>query len=379
MIGQSQAGSAVGSSLGAALSRWLGAGDYTVSANSIVQRTLKGSETIPAMHSQNQSVVVRHKEFLGEIKGSTGFSVQQIYALNPGMSYTFPWLANLAAQFSEYKIKGLVFHYIPTSGSTISGSNPAVGSVMMQTTYRATDAPPTSKVEMLNEYWACEAAPNESFCHPIECDPKENPFAIHYVRSGSLPAGESQLMYDLGTTFIATSGQPASGNPIGDLWVTYEIELRKPVVASNTASVVDSGFTSNAPGYTPTNTSWFGTSPVYAGNLSLVVSGNTVTFPKGITGTWFLTVRLAGNFTAIDLSGSPSVSNCATSYVNPTSLNPVYYTRTVLSSGAGIVNGAYYQTSVLISDPQVQASVTFPSATSSGTYSFSELSVIRST
>lgn len=376
MFGAAGTGSSVGTSLGAALSRWLGSGDYSVTTNSVVQRTLKGSESIPAMHSQNQTVVVRHKEYLGEIRGSTGFSVQQVYSLNPGVGYSFPWLSNIAAQFSEYKFKGVVFHYIPTSGTTVNGTNPAIGSVMMQTTYRATDVAPTSKIEMLNEYWACEAAPNESFCHPIECSPKENPFAIQYVRTGSLPATETPLLYDLGTTFIATSGQPASGNVIGDLWVTYEVELRKPVVSSNVSTLSES-FYASTNSYTPTNVNWFGTTASTSGQLGCTISGNTLTFPKGAAGFWLITVRLAGAFTALDLSGAPAYSNAAGVFVNPTSASPVIYTRTVLSAGAGSLASGYYQCGIWITDPQVQATVGFPSATSTGTFASAECSVAR--
>jgi hypothetical protein len=116
MVGMPGAGGVVGNSLAGALSRWIGAGDYSINNNSVVQRSLKAASSIPSMHSDAQSVVVRHKEYLGEILSSQTFSVQQSYPLNPGISTTFPWLSGIAVRFQEYKIKGLVFHYIPTSG-----------------------------------------------------------------------------------------------------------------------------------------------------------------------------------------------------------------------------------------------------------------------
>jgi hypothetical protein len=99
----------------------------------------------------------------------------------------------LAVKYQQYKIRGMVFHYVPTSGFAVSGTNPALGSVMIQTTYRAGDTPPTSKVEMLNEYWASEASPADPFCHPIECSPKENPFNVHYIRNAAIPDQNSLL------------------------------------------------------------------------------------------------------------------------------------------------------------------------------------------
>jgi len=220
-LGNPALGGAAGNGLAAALSRWMGQGDYSITSNSIVT---SANGSIPAMHNTMQTVTVRHKEYLGVLKSSVAFKVQAALPLNPGMSVSFPWLAPMAAQFSEYAIKGLVFHYVPTSGSAIAGTNPALGSVMMQTTYRATESAPLDKLEMLNEYWSSEGAPNTSFVHPVECNPRENPFEVHYVRTGT--PSDNLLWYDLGTTYIATQGMLADDNVIGDLWVTYEVELK---------------------------------------------------------------------------------------------------------------------------------------------------------
>lgn len=236
MFGAPGVGGAVGTSLGGAISKWLGSGDYNVSSNTIVKQSLKAAASIPSMHNDGQTVVIRHKEYLGEIKGSTVYTVQRSYELNPANPTTFPWLSSIAESFQEYKFRGVVFHYVPSSGSAISGTSPALGTVMLQTSYRSSDTPPASKVEMLNEYCSNEVVPSEPMAHPIECDPKENPFNIMYVRNGPPPAGDSKLMYDLGITHVATSGQLASGNVIGDLWITYEVELKKPIVYSNVTS-----------------------------------------------------------------------------------------------------------------------------------------------
>lgn len=236
LAGMPGVGAGVGKDLGAALSRWLGSGDYTVRSNTI----LRASTGIPAMHKTDQSISVRHKEFVGQISGSTGFTVGKVLTLNPGNAAVFPWLSRIASQYQEYKFKGLVFHYIPTSGTAVSSVSAALGSVMMQTSYRSNDSPPVSKQELLNEYWASEAVPYESFVHPIECDIKQNPFSVRYVRNGPVPTGDSTLLYDHGVTFIATNGQQ-SFDIVGDLWVTYDVELTKPIVNSNVTSPFQGG------------------------------------------------------------------------------------------------------------------------------------------
>jgi hypothetical protein len=323
LLGQPAAGAVAGSSLAGALSRWLGAGDYSVSSNSIVKSTMKASSSIPMVHNSDQSVVIRHREYIGQVKSSIEFSIGYSLPLNPGMEQTFPWLSAIAESFSEYAIKGLVYHYVPTSGSAISGTNNALGSVMMHTSYRATEALPTSKHELLNEYWACESVPSEAFCHPVECDPKENPFNIQYVRNGELPSSESRLMYDLGNTVIATSGQQAVGVVLGDLWVTYEVELRKPVLY--TGSMGGDAYILRTTGGSRGST---GTGGVYfpadgtvttAGELPIQVgggSGRHITIPAGVAGVFWVTfvVGSDGGLTNANFAADSVLSNLTYAY-----------------------------------------------------------------
>ncbi len=374
LVGMPSAGAGLGTNLGAALSRWLGSGDYTVGTNSIVQRAMKGSDSIPAMHNASQNVVVRHREYIGEVRGATSFTVQDSFQINPGNNRTFPWLSKIATGFQEYRIKGMVFHYIPTSGSSVSGSNPALGSVMLSTSYRSNDAPPASKVELLNEYCSNESVPNEPFCHPVECDPKENPFNVQYVRSGEVPAEDSRLLYDLGVTHLCVSGQLASGNVIGDLWVTYEVELKKPIVASN----VTQRYFCSSQQFTGviTGADWFNGTVLETGNLDVEASTRTITFPRGAVGVWSIVIALNATttFTAADLSGAPTVTNCTLRNIT-TQGN---YARTVIGGTAPTVGRAWYQTCIEITDPAVQATVTMPSASLTGASTQSNIWISQS-
>jgi len=300
-MGNAAAGGAVGHSLGAALSRWLGAGDYTIGNNTVVRQSMKAAGSIPLMHTDQQSVIIKHKEFLGEVLSSGSFTVQQSFPLNPGVSSTFPWLANIAASFQEYRIRGLVFHYIPSSGAAISSTDASLGTVMLQTSYRSNDAAPASKVELLNEFWSNEVVPCDSMAHPVECDPKENPFNVQYVRTGGVPTGDSVLMYDLGQTHLAVSGCQTIGKRLGDLWVTYDIELKKPLLYSNVTSRVDSASAYISSGLQASG--WFGTTAVtMTGTLPAVLLNNTITIPKGAVGSFQVWMELGGVNLAVTLA-----------------------------------------------------------------------------
>ncbi len=351
MIGQPSAGGAIGTGLGAAVSRWLGAGDYSVTSNTLVARASSG---IPMMHREGQSVIVRHREFVRSIPPTVGFTVYD-FALNPGVAQTFPWLSNIARQYEEYEFKGIIFHYIPTSGVTISGTNSSMGSVMMYTTYRATDRAPGNKLELLNEYWSNETRPDITMAHPIECDPRENPFQVHYVRS-NLPVGE-KLMYDIGTTYIATEGQQGTAGFLGDLWVTYEVELKKPIIASNVTD--SSGYYISLVGVDSPATMLnnLPATPDH-GNLPITFSGNTLTFSQGLHGTYLIDIELrtTSTFTACTNAWEtvPTVVNCGV-----VSAPVVFYPAASVVVAASACNVLRYRCAIFYINHLV-ASVTIP-------------------
>lgn len=354
LVGRADYGSSLGTGIGAAVSRWLGSGDYRVSSNSVVQRVLRGSDSVPSMHKSGQSISVQHREYLGEIKGSVAFSVQRFFTIQPGDVNTFPWLHTIAAQFQQYRIKGMVVHYVPTSGEVVSGTNPAIGSVMIQTSYRATESAPATKVEMLNEYWASESKPSLEFCHPIECSPKENPFEVHYVRTRPVPTNDSALLYDLGNIFVATSGMPGA-NVIGDLWVTYDIELMKPQVLSDVAANVSFTSIRNVGGAT---SNLFGTGVLTTGFGGVTFSTNTVTFPYGTVGTFLVVLDIVAStfFTAYSSSG-PAITGATAVALTPGII--AYRSQT---GGASVLNEGVSAYAFKITDPSVQATLNFASS-----------------
>lgn len=342
--GNPVAGTAVGSSLGAALSKWMGFGDYTVKENSVVKRASTG---IPMMHKEGQSVVLRHREFIAQVRGSQNFAVQDSFQLNPGNVKTFPWLSSIAASFQEYKFRGLVFHYIPSSGSAVSSTNAALGTVMLQTSYRSNDSAPTSKSELLNEYWSGECVPNDTFAHPVECDPAENPFNVQYVRTGNVPTNDSQLLYDLGVTHLCVAGQQADGYTLGDLWVTYEVELKKPIVASN---VTAQHQLASVQWTAPTATAIFTGAKIESGNLQLAGSGGTsptLTMSRGSRGRFLCTVTLLSTGgLVVTWNGAPTLTNATSVSVTSDLLN-----TSLVSITTGTLRYAVYQFGFEVIDP----------------------------
>lgn len=302
-------GAGIGNSLGASLSRWLGAGDYTLRANSLVTKAAKG---VPVMHFGGESTLVRHREYVGDVTtGGINTFTANAYPINPGISAIFPWLSGIAQQYQEYSFKGLVFHFVSTSGDSVGSTTTTLPTVMMSTQYKANSPTFTDKISMLNASFSNDAKASEDFCHPVECDPRENPFQIQYVRGATPPTGDDLMMYDLGKFTIATTGSQAANITIGELWVTYEVELKKPIASAISNSYIESAFISRSgvalAGYCGTANA---TGMPIFDNIGLTFpTANSIAFPTGITGSFALTFYYPG-VTAVAVPLDTTLTNC---------------------------------------------------------------------
>jgi len=94
-------GAKVGKYLGRAAGIITGSGNYAIKKNSLC------NAQVPFMHSANEVVRIKHREFLGNVSGSVGY-VSTSYNINPGLKASFPWLFTTAASFEQYKIEGMI-------------------------------------------------------------------------------------------------------------------------------------------------------------------------------------------------------------------------------------------------------------------------------
>lgn len=220
---------AAGDYLGAMMSglKILGKGDYALQRNTIVQDMTAGQ--VPVMHSSKESIRFRHREFVMDVVSpldSTQFTTFT-YQLNPGLANLFPFLSNIALNFQEYRFMGLAFEYKAMSGVAVTTNNVlGMGTVAMAAQYRANAPTFTNKVEMMNQMWSVDGRPSDSFMLPIECAPAETPLDCLYVRGSAIP--DDVKFYDLAKVTLAMTGIPVVNSLIGELWITYDVELYKP-------------------------------------------------------------------------------------------------------------------------------------------------------
>lgn len=216
----------LGGKLGHLVEKVTGFGDYKVASNSIIKGGMSPPQIVNSIDTG--STIIRHREYLGDITATINFTNRQ-FIINPGMPNTFPWLSQIANSYEQYRLRGVLFEFNSTSSDAVlsTATSSALGTITMQTDYDVADPQPTTKRQMLNSLFSSSNKPSCSFIHPIECKKSLSAQNILYTRGANVPLGFDPRLYDFGHFNIATEGQQANGGVLGELWVTYEIELFK--------------------------------------------------------------------------------------------------------------------------------------------------------
>ena len=318
------AGSAIGGIgggwLGKKLSQIVGFGDYSVISNTIAKQggAVPEGNQIPAFGNSNHETHVCHREYLGEVvvpANPTEFN-NTSYRINPGNSALFPWLSKLATSYSQYRINGMVIEFRSMSSDITAGG--ALGTVIMATDYDAVNDPYTDKISMENSQYAVSTKPSRSMVHAIECDPSITTQKVYYVRDGrgNSLVDKDPRFYDMGLFQLATKGLPGSaGQTLGEMWVSYDITLLKPVLVGGQANQLGLGANYSLVGAgTFAPTSIFGTSPSESFSLGYnnmvkwkISAPNTLTFARGRYLVTVYVTNSPGGLTVTPFDGTASV------------------------------------------------------------------------
>jgi len=327
LMSQGASGVLSGWKEGAGWSKAMGLGAYGVTQNS-----LSTVSPVPVMHSTNESFRITNREFLADIAGTSTFT-NTAYAINPGLSSAFPWLSAIAKNFQQYRINGLIYYYRATSSFTNpSGGSVALGTVMMSADYNSTDQPFTSKPLMEASMWTVSGAPCADAIFPLEC--KRNLTTINemYVRSSVVPTGNDPHFYDFASFQIATAGCPSTAT-IGELWVSYDIELLKPI------RTIDSGvsaLSAHLIGTGSSTTVMFSNQTKVYDSIGITPALNYIEFPSNVTGDFLISYRCTGGTVSTLLV--PVVGTCVACSVLNRFWNgdsPATYTNVTQSPATG--------------------------------------------
>ncbi|QMW68978.1 capsid protein [Crucivirus-506] len=194
----------------------------------------------PTVRNSSHGVIMRHREFITDVVSTQAFGGVAL-SINPGLPQCFPWLANIAENFEEWVPRGIIFEFKTTSSDAVvsTSANAGLGTVIMATEYNPYNGYFGSKQQMENYEGAKSCKPSQTMYHAVECSKTQNPMSSYFVRTGTLSSNQDARMYDIGLFQIATQGMQSTGTVIGELWVTYEVEMRKPRIQVGVAGSLD--------------------------------------------------------------------------------------------------------------------------------------------
>lgn len=225
--------------LGADIHRSLtGAGQYTTATNDLINSGSAAAPSVPRFAGQRDGgvITISHREYISDVyapaleNGAPDAFGVSTFQINPGLEKTFPWLSQLAANYEEYTLKQCIFTFRSTVSdfAAVSGQ---VGQIVMATQYNAASDPFTDKRTMMEYDAAMSCKTSETLLHGVECDPaKLSGPKGRFVRSNPVEVSQDINQYDHAQFNIAVADAPAvyAGQSMGELWVSYTIELRKP-------------------------------------------------------------------------------------------------------------------------------------------------------
>lgn len=230
-----QAGGRAGKAVGAHIAKLFGSGDYTMNTpktNSLFPGASVGYGAHPTF-DDGRGVRVMHREFVQDLiaPASPGQFGQTSFNINPGDFANFPWLASIAANYEQYRFHALVFEFVSSVapfGATSLGTN------VMAMQYNASANDFVDKRQMENSDYAISDRLDRSMLYGVECAPDAQAMNYLYVRAGS-STGMTTASQDLGRfSFATVAGDSAPlGTTLGELWVSYEIELIRPRATIN--------------------------------------------------------------------------------------------------------------------------------------------------
>jgi len=293
---------------------------------------------LSSSYSKGKAVTtIHHREYLADIAGSVGFQAN-LFPINPGMVITFPWLSTIANNWDSYLFRRLEFSYETACSSATPGS------VMMSIDFDAADPTPTSKLQLMTYDNAVRSASWQEACYDATLLNLHKFGTQRFTRAAPLAANLDIKTYDVGNLFIATSGQ-ADGNPIGELYVEYTVDLFTPQISPTSAGVIGNpARIVSDDGQSPI--AIFGAAAVVTGS-SVTATGSTITFLE--PGQYLLSLKLTGTGLSGEMTEPTGLGVVATprsDIIQSTTQRIAEYTLNVVAIGATLTWSAITATSL---------------------------------
>lgn len=167
-----------------------------------------------------KSVRIKHRELIDSaLSGSTGFTLQYLTRLNPGLSNPFVWMSAIAQRYEQYRCHALRICFVSTSPSG------AKGEVILVPVYDVSDPAPSSETNAVNNVGAVATQVWQNSCCTYDPATMMGIGPRKYVRATNVQ-GDPRT-YDVGALYIYTSGC-ADTSAVGKIYVEYDFEFFSP-------------------------------------------------------------------------------------------------------------------------------------------------------
>jgi len=184
---------------------------------------------------ENHSTLVPHREIVMDITGSNDFHTELV-DVNPGSRTNTAaaglakWLPNVAQNYQQYRIRGMIFEFV--SSVTALTSDSELGFAFMSTLYDADAAALADKDQVGDNEFTTMNKISQSFIHPIECKKGSNAIDWRYIDNSVEVSTSDPRWNDYALFQVSTIDQPTAlvGKKIGILYVTYLVEFKKPTL-----------------------------------------------------------------------------------------------------------------------------------------------------
>jgi hypothetical protein len=297
-FGRPNMGERIGSWFGSGIGALLGSGDYNgnlsgINKNSIVNPTKTDVPQISSRVFPNKVIGetrFRRREYLGDLisSGTIGAFSQLNYVINPGNPLMSPWLAEIAHNWEQYQLHGMIFEFKSMSGDFTGAvtTGTALGSVIMATQYDPSDPIFTSKFAMENYEYAQSFKPSVSGIHGLECLKSVDVLSELFIADvgGTIPVGADQKFYNFGRFTIASVGCPTANTNLGEVWVSYDISLFKAKLPNSVSfpGAVTSSSLHIGRANTQVAIDFLSTALVTSGNLNFTVSNSSIVITNAV-------------------------------------------------------------------------------------------------
>ena len=289
------------------------------------------------------------------------YLIQEVLPINPGLPTSFPWLSQIAANYTMYEFHILEYEFESSCTEIGASTNGQVGDVGLCTNYNVNACPYNDKEDFLQAYGAVSAKVTDDFTHVVNCVERVEVPKARFTRKLKLNPRQDGNDYDLGRLNIALMNIPSGtfNQLLGKLYVNYKVILKKPMLqSSHGKSVLQDTYVScnsSIPTAYPMGNTTTGLLRGFYNNIGTQVAATgpnevSIYFPPYVNGNFEITFNtcILGNVASLN-------STTNSGYIQPTVVSgPI----TLISDMYGLGPQTTTGTAVYTGRAQASASIT---------------------